>query len=821
MGKRYYSRHDGEVIDDAVDKVKNAPAVNDTNYVHTDNNYTNEDKEKVNNFFFSQLILDESTNKVTGTTQQVSAVHQAINAGKTPLIKCSSANSFIICSVHNSGSSASMSFEHMQKLYVVNISVSDVITTSCEDISKKFEEQKEFITYLALKQTELEGVKDAIQGYIVHSNNLFDVSKIKKDTVINTSGEAAKSGYDLSDFIKVEANKTIYFSTNKVAFSYYRAAAYDKDKNLIESSYDSIGATTFDVPSNAVYIRFCIKNTYTYRNVMVQYDGITDYEPYKEGLDVVRNEPFGALESRVEVLEGNKPEGLIVINDWVSGRYSPAGTIATDESRECIEVNIKGVDKIKIKAASTGSSTYSMIMSGNTILKSWNNVVIDEEIDLKASYPTATSIRLTNRTTTDRMIGLYSMPNSAFMQQGYGEVIKDINNHNSNTLTTQIGTAYNNDLFINISKGSIFTLSINGNSGLFANDIVSIIFTYADGTKETLAGSYKALNYQGTYTASKDITKITINRSGSGVVGEGNVTLSANADKYFSRQETLDSIANNSNKFVYVATDGNDDNDGSEAKPFATFAKALASNTTIIYVKAGTYAEDITASYKDISIIAHGGKVILDGTNLSNQVIRLEKCKVYIVGICVANSAKDGFYLKGCSGIVKDCEAYGCKTDGFEFGGSSLNVYDCYAHNNLTDGFGAHAYSGYIASVNMFNCIAKDNADDGLSFHDAECGNVYGGEYCGHTNPTSGGIVPYGQSVINVTGAYIHDNAKGLYAFQSGTISANPIIRSFNNLIVRNTAGIHAAYYDIISVNDKFADNTQDIKEVSGVVPRY
>ncbi|MDP6770782.1 MAG: Ig-like domain-containing protein, partial [Anaerolineales bacterium] len=73
----------------------------------------------------------------------------------------------------------------------------------------------------------------------------------------------------------------------------------------------------------------------------------------------------------------------------------------------------------------------------------------------------------------------------------------------------------------------------------------------------------------------------------------------------------------------YVSTSGSDDNDGSEASPFATIQKGIdsASDGDTVLVADGTYTENLII-YKDIKIISENGaeKTIIDGGKIKHVI---------------------------------------------------------------------------------------------------------------------------------------------------------------------------------------------------------
>lgn len=262
----------------------------------------------------------------------------------------------------------------------------------------------------------------------------------------------------------------------------------------------------------------------------------------------------------------------------------------------------------------------------------------------------------------------------------------------------------------------------------------------------------------------------------------------------------------------YVATTGNDTNSGnSSSEPYATIGKALTELADEIYIKPGTYAEnlgEVNTGYRYRKVKIVGDHVILQST----ATLHFRFCDVEIVGIYFDHQATSGevaaLQLYNCTGRVADCVADGCPGNGFRFDGSRLTVERCIAMNCGIDGFNGHTLTtGYETEVTLIDCIAHDNGDDGASIHESGKMYVIGGEYY---NNVQTGLAPHDLCEFEALNVHCHDNGIGIEAIKD-TLSEGqtPAVGRVIGCILNDndTYGLDVKNYTVNTLGNGYADN--------------
>ena len=282
--------------------------------------------------------------------------------------------------------------------------------------------------------------------------------------------------------------------------------------------------------------------------------------------------------------------------------------------------------------------------------------------------------------------------------------------------------------------------------------------------------------------------------------------------------------SNNVTEIKYVSTLGNDNNDGnSKETAYKTIAKALNQNCRCIFIEHGTYNEKINCSNRDLKI--YGDDVTI--STISGDAWYFNNCSLDIRGVTIENAVgkyASGFRFYNCTGKITDCKSINSGYMGFRITGSKLTFIRCVANGSRVDGFNGHDFTDensviHNAECTFIDCVADGNGDDGCSFHENGKMYIMGGEYC---NNVSTGFAPHQRCTASIKNAYIHDNGNGIECINPDA-DVKKRVETFSNLIVDNTTyGIHAQYYEVLSVNDKFSGNGENTKaETTGTIIQY
>ena len=210
------------------------------------------------------------------------------------------------------------------------------------------------------------------------------------------------------------------------------------------------------------------------------------------------------------------------------------------------------------------------------------------------------------------------------------------------------------------------------------------------------------------------------------------------------------SALNAQGKTYYVATNGNDSNNGtSQGKPFKTIAKALSviKGGDLVYLRGGVYYPEKTMRIEQANGTANqrtrlfaypGERVVIDGSRFTifdpdlgdNDVFRHRAAFWHFKRLTIRNaraSAVDMFGSESRGNILENLTVHDNAATGINLSSGAANnqVLNCDSYRNFdrvtkgqhADGFGAK-FS--IGTGNRFvGCRAWANADDGWDFWEA------------------------------------------------------------------------------------------------------
>ena len=205
-------------------------------------------------------------------------------------------------------------------------------------------------------------------------------------------------------------------------------------------------------------------------------------------------------------------------------------------------------------------------------------------------------------------------------------------------------------------------------------------------------------------------------------------TVSYNSDNAIERLEnSVEELQTElfGNKTYYVASNGNNSNDGSQAHPFATIAKALSVGATKIVVASGSYNEHLALNgKKDIEIVCYDPTpaVFTDATQAASTTFWVfnDCSNITINNISLSGGVLANFNFTGCKNIkLINCQANNAVNGmGIVSYSSSIECHHCIANNNAIDGFNIHNDNNSIYTYCEFHfCVANGNLDDGFSNH--------------------------------------------------------------------------------------------------------
>ncbi|WP_075602099.1 T9SS type A sorting domain-containing protein [Saccharicrinis aurantiacus] len=273
----------------------------------------------------------------------------------------------------------------------------------------------------------------------------------------------------------------------------------------------------------------------------------------------------------------------------------------------------------------------------------------------------------------------------------------------------------------------------------------------------------------------------------------------------------------------YVATWGNDSNNGSEGKPWKTIQKAAntAKAGDQIYIKKGSYYNNVVIKNSGTSsnwIIfkaypGHEKQVVLNNA----YFIISKKSYIAISGIKVQNG-KHGFYIEGPSEHIEitnnhtyNTFASGIIVWGVAYGqnpGNYNNIRNVKIKNNKVQ---KACNGGWNECITIANGVVGFEVT-GNEIYDG--GNpINGGEGIDIKEGAKNGIIAY-NNIHNLSRRGIYLDAGGLLNFAKPTISN---IKVYNN-ISRNNVGAGMAImtegngdvYGISIYNNLFYSNTED-----------
>lgn len=407
--------------------------------------------------------------------------------------------------------------------------------------------------------------------------------------------------------------------------------------------------------------------------------------------------------------------------------------------------------------------------------------------------------------------------------------------NNDGTLTNPTTTNTTTD-YIPVTAGRHYMVSYNSNAYTFSRAC------FYSANKSFLSFQNGASEFNAPVGASFIRIQIPTNRVDTLQVEEGTVRTAYSPYSPVIKDASIpiDYIEQAVHKSFHVSVDGSDSNSGSVDHPLASVTEAINRGASVIYLGAGVYHEHVRVTrlgnLTDHLTIYGYGAIFEDAFDGDGAFIDLRLGNVDIYGVTTRMTDTfrrqveavtptpnlSGFSILACVSNMVDCNAENMVTNGFRFDGSNMRMNRCYAERNGNDGFNAHqiVLDGitYESDSTHTDCYAYNNGDDGLSTHEHSHCVVHGGEYSGNRN---GGVTPFGFAKYIIDGVILRNNGFGIEAFTDTERQDYVEIVSKNNIILDNTIGMYASYYQIISVNDVYGGNTTNKSVNQGAIVEY
>ena len=318
---------------------------------------------------------------------------------------------------------------------------------------------------------------------------------------------------------------------------------------------------------------------------------------------------------------------------------------------------------------------------------------------------------------------------------------------------------------INAESGKAIDVSVNFNH-----------YTDASGSIQDLAQSISGINVDFS-AVSGTLSKNNV----TSVDGIATVTYTTTTNdkitaKSGSQSLTIDVVAKQAAADIWVATTGNDDNDGSQANPVATIAKAieLVAEGYTIHVGEGTYIANSLTIAKSFAMIG-SGKVIIDG-NASKIMNINENTIVNFTNVAFTNALNNYGGVMQSKGTVNLNNVSIYKNT--QKSGSTPTVSSIYNTGVMTivnsniyenDGYGLIFNSGNLDIINT--TISSNNVAKGTTY----------------------AFLYIDSGAVNVINSTLSDNTARLGGIwlNKGTLNVNNATFENNVVTVGNGGAIH------------------------------
>ena len=362
---------------------------------------------------------------------------------------------------------------------------------------------------------------------------------------------------------------------------------------------DIINSTIKDVvsgTSNGCIVYISGSGTYNFNNLSIINPKLAD--------SVVAGSPYAFLRNVFYL--NNKEATVTLTNSIITGASGPMQAVV--ESRSKLTISNTVISNNVVGKTTTSYGKYLLYVEDSTALNMTNCIIENN------TFADSSSALIYFYSACKANITYSSIVNNGFsknvdVKSGITPTVNlDYNWWGTNTYT---GDNVNKwvvmstpETTINAESGKAIDVSVNFNH-----------YTDASGSIQDLAQSISGINVDFS-AVSGTLSKNNV----ASVDGIATVTYTTTTNdkitaKSGSQSLTIDVVAKQAAADIWVATTGSDDNDGSQANPVATIAKAieLAGDGYTIHIADGNYVNDKTLSISKSLTLEGSANTVIDG----------------------------------------------------------------------------------------------------------------------------------------------------------------------------------------------------------------
>ena len=523
---------------------------------------------------------------------------------------------------------------------------------------------------------------------------------------------------------------------------------------------DIINSTIKDVvsgTSNGCIVYISGSGTYNFNNLSIINPKLAD--------SVVAGSQYAFLRNVFYL--NNKEATVTLTNSIITGASGPIQAVV--ESRSKLTISNTVISNNVVGKTTTSYGKYLLYVGDSTALNMTNCIIENNTFaDSSSALIYFNSICKANITYSSIVDNGFSK--NVDVKSGITPTVNlDYNWWGTNTYTgdnvNKWAVMSTPETTINAESGKAIDVSVNFNH-----------YTDASGSIQDLAQSISGINVDFS-AVSGTLSKNNV----ASVDGIATVTYTTTTNdkitaKSGSQSLTIDVVAKQAAADIWVATIGSDDNDGSQANPVATIAKAieLVAEGYTIHVGEGTYIANSLTIAKSFAMIG-SGKVIIDG-NASKIMNINENTIVNFTNVAFTNALNNYGGVMQSKGTVNLNNVSIYKNT--QKSGSTPTVSSIYNTGVMTivnsniyenDGYGLIFNSGNLDIINT--SISSNNVAKGTTY----------------------AFLYIGSGAVNVINSTLSDNTARLGGIwlNKGTLNVNNATFENNVVTVGNGGAIH------------------------------